>query len=302
MLSALVELSAHNGGVFTRRQALTCGYPPSEVRLLLKAGLWVQLRQGIYVDHLLYDVAAPAERAVLDIAAARLTVGAPTVGSHASAATAYGLPLLSSSPVTLSSRLGCRRGALSDPIDVIAAPIVADHLWSLRGVPVTNPARTLVDLADSLPLADAVVAMDDALRRRLVTPDEVKEVAMTLGARQILPVLNAADPRSESPLESLSRVALALEGIEAPELQHVLRDLCGRFLGRVDFWWPRYRVVGEADGMLKYDSPDALRAEKRRQEAIEQARYRVVRWTWHEMRTAPALVAERLRFAFSLAA
>jgi hypothetical protein len=302
MRLALAQLASHNGGVFTRRQALAHDYPSSEVRALLRAGLWVPLRQGIYVDHLAVDTATGAERAVLDIAAARLTLTAPSVGSHSSAATAYGLPVLTTAPVTLSATVGCRRGAITDPIDVIAAPLLADQVWSLRGVLVTNPARTLTDLGQSLSLAEAVVLMDAALRRRLVTRDDVLDVALELEAKRALAVLNAADPRSESPLESLSRVLLALEGIEAPELQQVLRDRLGRFLGRVDFLWPRYRVVGEADGLLKYETPQALRQEKRRQESIEQAGYRVVRWTWAEITKAPGAVAERLRWAFAMAA
>ncbi len=40
------------------------------------------------------------------------------------------------------------------------------------------------------------------------------------------------------------------------------------------------RIVIEADGMLKYTDPAALRAEKRRQERMEHAGYRVVRVTW----------------------
>ena len=40
-------------------------------------------------------------------------------------------------------------------------------------------------------------------------------------------------------------------GLPAPELQH---DLCdrGRFVARLDFWWPEHGVVGEFDGRSKY--------------------------------------------------
>lgn len=304
MTPALALLAAQNGGVFTRRQALACGHTPEEVRVQIRAGIWVRLRQGVYVDHLVLALASPAERAVLDIAAARLTVGLPTVGSHQSAAAAYDLPLLSpAAVVTLSSTQALRRGSSADEVQVAKTPLVADHCWSLNGVAVTSPARTVADLSEQLPLLDAVTLTDAALHRRLVTADEVGVVIAQLGLLRAPYVLGASDGRSESPLESVSRVNLVLQGIEAPDLQQVLRDSSGRFLGRVDFYWHAYRVVGEADGMLKYDEdPTALRREKRRQEALENAGFVVVRWTWDEITLNPAMVAARVRAAFARAA
>lgn len=303
MFPALALLAAHNGGVFSRRQALACGHTPEEVRLQLLAGLWVRLRQGIYVDHLVLEMSSPAERAVLDIAAARLAVSVPSTGSHHSAALAYGLPLLTpTDAVTLSAPTAMLRGGTGERIRVARAKLVAEHCWDLRGVAVTSPARTAADLAESLSLVDAVTVTDAALHRGLATRDEIAAVIDALGLGRAPYVLAAADARSESPLESVSRVALALEGIEVADLQRDLFDAAGRFLGRVDFLWERQRVIGEADGMLKYDDPGALRREKRRQEALENAGFVVVRWTWDEIMYHPEWVAARLRHAFARAA
>lgn len=59
-------------------------------------------------------------------------------------------------------------------------------------------------------------------------------------------------------------------------------------MARVDFAWPRFRVVGEFDGAVKYTgSPEevarVVMAEKHRQQAIEDAGWRVVRWTWRDL-------------------
>jgi very-short-patch-repair endonuclease len=56
-------------------------------------------------------------------------------------------------------------------------------------------------------------------------------------------------------------------------------------------------VIGEADGLGKYDRPGALHEEKLRQEALEQLGLRVVRWTHEEMWLRPAVVLERIRRA-----
>jgi very-short-patch-repair endonuclease len=60
-------------------------------------------------------------------------------------------------------------------------------------------------------------------------------------------------------------------------------------------------VIGEADGLLKYDDarPLSLRAEKLRQEALEARGYIVVRWTWDDIWRRPDWVVSRLRRAMA---
>jgi very-short-patch-repair endonuclease len=52
---------------------------------------------------------------------------------------------------------------------------------------------------------------------------------------------------------------------------------------RLDFYWRAQRVVGEADGLNKYNKPEVLRAEKIRQEHLEQMDHTIVRWNFREM-------------------
>ena len=56
---------------------------------------------------------------------------------------------------------------------------------------------------------------------------------------------------AETVLESVSRAAIEWLGFEEPELQVEFRT--DGFTDRVDMWWTEGRVVGEADGDLKYD-------------------------------------------------
>lgn len=100
--------------------------------------------------------------------------------------------------------------------------------------------------------------------------------------------------------ESLSRVRIAEVGLPAPVLQFEVFDEHGVWIARVDFAWPESGVVGEFDGAVKYTgTPEqvarAVLAEKRRQQAIEDAGWRVVRWTWSDL-------ADRGRFRTRIAA
>jgi very-short-patch-repair endonuclease len=63
---------------------------------------------------------------------------------------------------------------------------------------------------------------------------------------------------------------------------------------RADFLWREHRVIGEADGMLKYTSIEDVRAEKRREDALRQAGYVLVRWTAEELRRTPDRVIARV--------
>ena len=122
------------------------------------------------------------------------------------------------------------------------------------------------------------------------------------GIRKAREVIDFADGRAATPLESISRVAFRDLGLPRPELQVTLaRDHWGKPRIVVDFYWPEFRLVGEADGLFKYDgdSSQALRAEKLRQEEIEDMGYVVVRWTWEDIWRRPEWVVMRLRNAMA---
>ena len=69
-------------------------------------------------------------------------------------------------------------------------------------------------------------------------------------------------------------------------------------IARVDFFWRRYGVVAETDGLLKYDSGERAIAERRRDRLLLEAGFEVVHVTWQELFSDPARVAGRIREAF----
>lgn len=102
-------------------------------------------------------------------------------------------------------------------------------------------------------------------------------------------MLQLADPASESPGESLSRVQMFRHGIPRPQLQVPLEDDGGPF-GRGDFGWDG-EVVGEFDGRTKYRVPenaDPARAgeilwrEKQREDRVRRMGRRVARWVFRD--------------------
>jgi hypothetical protein len=237
------------------------------------------------------------------------TLRRPAVISHQSAAALLGLPLWG---VPLDQVHVTRRPPASSqatgPLRAHVARLRDDEVTVVEGLAVTEPTRTVLDLARSLPFEVAVVVVDAALNAELVSADTVRtrlaDLAGTRGSRHAARVIRFADARSESVGESRSRVALAELGLLPPTLQYPVRSTAGVFLGRADFAWEEAGVIGEFDGRVKYgrllrpgqDPGDAVFQEKRREDAMRDAGWEVVRWTWGDL-AAPDELGDRVRRA-----
>jgi len=115
------------------------------------------------------------------------------------------------------------------------------------------------------------------------------------GLRSVRAVLPHVDPRLETALESLSWWRFIEMGMDLPIPQYWIDCEGSRY--RVDFWFGR--VIGEADGLLKYQDRRDVVAEKLRQEALEGAGYRLVRWTWDDMWARPEVTLARIASTLS---
>ncbi|AEF42526.1 PDDEXK family nuclease [Hoyosella subflava] len=178
------------------------------------------------------------------------------------------------------------------------------HVTTCAGIRVTSAARTVVDIARTVPFEQAIVVGDAAMRSGLVTRDALHEVLSDLGgahgigeARKAVKFLSE---RSESVGESRSRVLFHAFGLH-PQSQVRIIDGSGRFIGRVDFLFAP-GVIGEFDGLSKYgallrpgeSASDAVVREKLREDALREAGWIVIRWTWADLREPERLIARIL--------
>lgn len=301
-------------GPFTVAQARALGYSRGELRAALEAGVLVRLRRGVLVTAADRSAAAarPSTLCAQDVQALRLAMSrVRLVAAGASAAVIHGLDLRYPPGDELIVLTDDERvsGTHRDGYFLRAAYLSDDQVVERHGVPVTSVARTLIDIAAHRGFDDGVVATESAYRRRLITPAELKaEVDAVEGRPGILiarEALEFADPKTESVLESISRITMRELNIVMPETQVVLYD--DDFLEiRVDFFWPHLRLVGEADGMAKYsmngrDPMAELRRQRRREEVLRDQDLDIVRWDWRIANQA-ALLGPRLHSAFARAA
>jgi len=287
--------------LFSFDEALQAGYAPAEIRRHLRCGLWVRLRRNVYAESATVDAARrdPVSSHVLDCEAALRALQSDTVVGDESAALIHGITLLEPpQEVSLTTERPPRSGSREMPgVRVYSATVPSSHRQWLRNLPLTTAARTLVDIARHRSFAEAVVAADFALHEGKVNPFEVTQVLEDCSTwpriAKAVRVAEFADPACESPLESLSRVCFATEGLPAPQSQVWIAGY------RADFLWEEFRTIAEADGLSKYTEPEVLREEKRREDRLRELGFEVVRITWAQVRGNGPEVAARIRAAFA---
>ncbi|HEY8680556.1 MAG TPA: DUF559 domain-containing protein [Candidatus Dormibacteraeota bacterium] len=97
-------------------------------------------------------------------------------------------------------------------------------------------------------------------------------------------------------METRLRMLLVLAGLPRPEAQASLHDDKGRFLGRVDLYYPAHRLAIEYDGGTHRTR---LVEDNRRQNLLLNADFRLLRFTFADIRETPALVVDQVKRALA---
>ncbi len=172
---------------------------------------------------------------------------------------------------------------------------------SLRGMRVTSPLRTFLDLAEDLDLVDLVVLGDSLVRTTSVTPEELVEGAATPGryrrhARRAAAMVRAG---VDSAPETRLRLLLVLAGLPEPEVNIVIHDEDGVVLRRVDLGYRRQKVGVEYDGRHHAENDEQWAADITRREDFDDWSWRLVTvispGLWKEPGTTLRRVCHALR-------
>jgi hypothetical protein len=235
------------------------------------------------------------ERHRLAVLATDMTAQKLEVFTHHAAAALLGIPIIGEWPqkidvlTSLSATGGRSEGLLRRRRSSASATAVI----TIDGVLATSPAQTVVDLSCSGEFMSSVASMDRVRRSDgpLCSDLEIEQVLGMAGHRvghaKARRAFAFSSSLARSVLESGSRVTIHRLGYPPPVLQeHFIID--GAEFD-VDFWWPRHRIIGEADGAEKYLNPTMLDgrspgqvvlAEKWREDALRRESNGFGRWGW----------------------
>ena len=298
-------------GLRLRPELLAAGLSDDDLARLRRSGGLERVRRGAYVKGTDDRLRVREARHALATRAAVTQLPPGAVVSHVSAAVLHGLPAWGMALDRVHViRDGLSGGHRRPSLHVHVTPLSPDEITLVDGLPVTTVARTVADLARDEPFQQAVAVADAALRRGAVTRDVLDDAVGRLrrrpGVRAARRAAAFADEASESVGESRSRVLLDRARLPPPVLQWEVP--ARRPVGRTDFAWPELRTVGEFDGRTKYgrllrpgqEPGDVVFAEKRREDAIRDAGFQVVRWVWADLDDFDDVVA-RLHAAFARA-
>lgn len=256
-----------------------------------RSGIFVRIRPGAYAVSAEWDAADPRDRHRAAMDALLATSARVPVFSHESAALVQGIPVIGSWP-PVPHVIGADSGH-RPPVNVITHRPRHPWLIGVAGdVMATTRECTAINLAASRSLAAGVAAFDHVIAAG--TPKDalaamIDEWRPFHGVRKALRALEIATGLAETPLESISLVPIALAGFEPPEQQVVVVARGRRY--RLDFFWRRHGVVGEADGRGKYRTAADLWDEKTREDAIRSLDLGFARWGWDEALAGPPVVA-----------
>ncbi len=169
------------------------------------------------------------------------------------------------------------------------ASFAVGDLRNLEGIPITSPARTLLDVASDLPIHELASALELAQINKLVTKREIEETIDRAPSRAGQPALRALiveQPFTRSKAERRVAALLRAAKLPVPAFNHVVEGF------EVDAVWRIERVILEFDSYTFHATRAAFIRDRRRDAVHTRAGYLVLRTTAHELDNEPhALIA-----------
>lgn len=267
----VLDAAARQHGLVTTAQLRGAGWSKKVISGRERSGLLRRVHRGVY---LVGPLVTPQTTAM----AATIASGPEALLGHYPAAVVWGLRPPRDGPMHVT----LPHGAHSRPgIQVHRAILHPGDRTRHLGVPITSPARTLLDLAATEPIAELDRALNEARIGRLVSARSLDEqfsrypthrgTAALKEAQQTEPHLT----RSEAERRTLDLIRQA--GLPRPEVNAQVEGY------EVDLVWRERELVVEIDGYAFHSARAAFERDRRRDQQLVAAGYRTIRVTWRQL-------------------
>ena len=162
------------------------------------------------------------------------------------------------------------------------------------GLPLSSPARALLEIAAAAASDELELGFDQAFARRLVTPRDVRAVLArhphSRGSARLRKLLDEGENRgmTRSQGERRFRALMRKAGLPEPEVNVPLGPYT------VDFLWREERLIVEFDGFDFHNGRRMFESDRERDAALKAAGWEVIRFTWRQLEYQPELILFRL--------
>ena len=289
MYAAALALLKEPGGSATTAQLLT---------VMTRQLLRVQVQKGGLV-RVWYGVYAAADPDLIGrLAALDLFMGQRVVACMGTAAALHGFDLENTCAVHVLDP-GVR---MRPTVGLMVHQRTGAPLQRVAGRLATAPAWTAVEVARQLRRPRALAALDAALHSLACTRAElesaVREQKGRRGIVQVRELVQYADGRAESGMESEARLVMIDFGLPRPELQYEIHGRHGE-LWRVDFAWPDQRVAAEYDSIDWHVGKAEMLSDKKRFAGVQELAWTVIPIVVDDVRRQPRRLADRINYHLS---
>lgn len=278
-------------GVITRAEAYAAGISRAELDWACRRGSLARDQRGMY------SVTGSPATELRRARAAVQAVGtaAQAVASHDTAAHLHGIEIVRRQQFEHVTIRRATRRPQRRALWLHAHDLSDDDVTEVDGIPTTTVARTLLDLLLRADRLTAIWACESALRAGLLSPAEL-ELAMQRGSRRrgikrARGRYLAINPLSESPLETGVRLVFDDFALPPPLVQIPILRSDGSVMYRIDLGYDEPRVGVECDGRTVHDRPEAVFADRERQNCLLNAGWRLLRFTWSDYRNRSRYIA-----------
>ncbi len=259
-------------GYVSRRQLLAAGIASNAIDRGVAAGRLHRRHGGVY------RVGPDAQTPLAAETAALLAVRRAALLSHHTAATLWGLRREGDGIVHVLVP-GGPAGPFAGVRVHRTQPFGSEDNRVRAALPVTSPARTIIDLAPDLTDRQLELTVDRAITERLARPSELRRVLGRLthaaSRSRVLELLDADTHASltRSPPEERLLALVRQAGLPEPLVNTRLAGY------EVDFYWPRSRLVVEVDGFQFHSSRPRLERDRKKDAALQAAGITTMRVT-----------------------
>ena len=272
---------------FTRAEARAAGIADRE----LAGPAYQQLFWGVHVSSDVRPTLAIRALAALTIAPSR------SVLTHHTAARLWGGTPPESSMIHITVPRSHR-----PKVEGVRSHRVASMPPSVkrRGLPVTSPERTFLDLGRWCELVDLVVLGDSLVRAKQTTPERLVKAATAWEGTHRCLVRRAASlvrDKVDSPMESRLRMLIVLAGLPEPVVNFEVLEQNGHVQYRIDLSFPDQKVGIEFDGRHHIERQEQWEGDLLRREDLEDDDWKFVVVVSSQFYADPANVLTRVSTA-----